>query len=142
MIKKLITIAFATVSLLALSGCSEGDSYHDNNDHDLTTLFLIDQNGHSYGGIPYQCDSMTYWDKTLANGEFSFYPGENCEFDFDGLIGNYADDYYHDDIIYIIDYTEDGKERIPYECNLFGTGSTYGNGSFDYNKNDECIFSF
>ena len=141
MIKKLITIAFATVALLALSGCTGEDSYYDHDD-ELTTLFLIDQDGNSYANVPYICDSMTHWDKTASNGEFSFYPGENCEFDFDGLIGNYENDYYDDDIIYIVDYTEDGKGRIPYECESFGTGSTYGDGSFDYNENDECVFFF
>jgi len=138
MIKKLITIAFATVALLALSGCT----VENNNDDELTTLFLIDQDGNSYADVPYICDSMRHWDKTASNGEFSFYPGENCEFDFDGLIGNYENNYYDDDIIYIVDYTEDGKGRIPYECESFGVGSTSGDGSFDYDENDECVFFF
>ena len=73
-------------------------------------------------------------------GEFSFYSGEDCEFDFIGLEGNYADDPYVDDIVYIVDDLDYGKGGIEYECFSFGVGSTYGDGSFDYNENDQCVF--
>ncbi len=135
--KKLMGFIFAGVTLFALSGCGGGDTYYveevvppDN----LTTLFLVDQDGYSYAGIPYICDSMVNWSQTAPNGEFSFYPGENCEFDFDGLYGNYANDPLVDDIVYIVDYLDYGKGGIPYECASFGVGS------FDYDIDDECIF--
>ncbi|MEA3434105.1 MAG: hypothetical protein U9R13_05940 [Campylobacterota bacterium] len=139
--KKLMGLVFAVVALFALSGCGGGNDYYEEPINDgLTTLFLIDQNGDSYAGIPYKCDSMADWSKTAYNGEFSFYPGENCEFDFLGLYGNYEGDPYVDDIVYIVDDLDYGKGGIPYECASFGVGTTYGDGSFDYDIDDECVF--
>lgn len=136
--KKFTGLVFALVAVFALSGCGGSNNYDD----DLTTLFLIDQNGDSYAGVPYICDSMAHWSQTARNGEFSFYPGEDCEFDFSGLYGNYENDPYVDDIVYIVDYTDDGKGHIPYDCASFGAGSTYNDGSFDYDEDDECLFYF
>lgn len=143
--KKLTGLIFAGIAVIVLSGCDDGHHHYDDDYppvDDLTTLFLVDQNGHSYGDIPYRCDSMNRWDATRPNGEFSFYPGEDCEFDFDGLYGNYDDNPHVDDIVYIVDYTDDGKGGIKYECASFGVGKTYGDGSFDYDENDECVFYF
>ena len=128
------------VSIVLLSGCGGGSS--DYNDG-LTTLFLVDEQGFAYADIPYQCYDqgvLTYSDSTLFNGEFSFYPGEDCEFDFLGLDGNYLNDPSVDDIVRIVDYTDDGKGGIPYECASFGIGTTYSDGSFDYDIDDQCIF--
>ena len=128
------------VSIVLLSGCGGGSS--DYNDG-LTTLFLVDEQGFAYADIPYQCYDqgvLTYSDSTLVNGEFSFYPGEDCEFDFLGLDGNYLNDPSVDDIVRIVDYTDDGKGGIPYECASFGIGTTYSDGSFDYDIDDQCIF--
>ena len=141
--KKLMGLVFAGVSLLVLSGCGGGDTYYAEEvvpPDDLTTLFLVDQNGDSYAGIPYICDSMANWSQTAPNGEFSFYPGENCEFDFLGLNGDYNNDPFVDDIIYIVDYLDFGKGGIPYECASFGVGTTYGDGRFEYDVDDECVF--
>ncbi len=141
--KKLIGLVFAGVAVFALSGCGGGgdDYYYEEPINDgLTTLFLVDQDGYSYAGIPYKCDSMADWSKTAYNGEFSFYPGENCEFDFLGLYGNYEGDPLVDDIVYIVDDLDYGKGGIPYECASFGVGTTYGDGSFDYDIDDECVF--
>lgn len=136
--KKLISFVFAGVTALVLSGCGGGgNSYNDG----LTTLFLVDEQDYSYANIPYQCYDQgvpTYSGSTLNNGEFSFYPGEDCEFDFLGYDGVYGDEF--DEIIRIVDYTNDGKEGIPYDCVSFGVGSTYSDGSFDYDINDECVF--
>jgi len=133
--KKLMGLIFAGVALFALSGCGESDDYYPD---DLTTLFLVDQDGYAYADVPYICESMRDWDTTRPNGEFSFYPGEDCEFDFDGLNGVYGDEF--DDIIRIVDYTYDGKGGIPYECVYFGASSTYSDGSFEYDIDDECVF--
>lgn len=146
--KKLISLLVAGVAVLALSGCGGGgggEYYYEEViiepvDDGLTTLFLIDQDGFSYAGVPYICDSMADWSETAPNGEFSFYPGEDCEFDFIGLEGNYADDPYVDDIVYIVDDLDYGKGGIEYECASFGVGSTYGDGSFDYDIDDLCTF--
>ncbi len=137
--KKLMSLILAGVAVLALNGCGGGDDYYPD---DLTTLFLVDQDGNSYASIPYICESMRDWETTRPNGEFSFYPGEDCEFDFLGLDGNYDDDPLVDDIVYIVDYLDYGKGGIPYECASFGVGSTYNDGSFDYDENDECVFYF
>ena len=129
-------IIVSIIAMLGFSGCS-GSFEVDGNDG-YTTLYLVDEYGHSYSGIPYICDSMRNWSSTAYNGEFSFYPPDNCEFDFRGLNGNYGD--RSDDIIRIVDYTDYGKGAIPYNCNSFGSGSTYYDGSFDYNIDDECVF--
>ena len=146
--KKLISLLFAGVAVLALSGCGGGgggEYYYEEViiepvDDGLTTLFLIDQDGFAYAGVPYICDSMVDWSETAPNGAFSFYPGEDCEFDFIGLEGNYEDDPYVDDIVYIVDDLDYGKGGIAYECASFGVGSTYGDGSFDYDIDDLCTF--
>ncbi len=103
-----------------------------------TTLFLIDQDGYSLGGVPYSCDSGS--GVTAPNGEFTFYPPDDCIFDFTGFDGNYDNDPYVDDIIYIVDDLDDGKGGIDYDCYSFGAGTTYGDGSFDYDIDDECVF--
>ena len=144
--KKLIGLVFAGVAVFVLSGCGGSNNYYDDDYYEpvdnLTTLFLIDQDGFSLGGIPYICDSMYDWELTKPNGEFTFDPPDNCIFDFIGLEGNYYDDPYVDDIIYIVDDLDYGKGGIPYDCYSFGAGTTYGDGSFDYDIDDECVFYF
>ena len=140
--KKFIGLVFSGVALFALSGCGGSDDYYPD---DLTTLFLVDQDGYSYAGIPYKCESMRDWDTTRPNGEFSFYPGEDCEFDFYGLDGDYDIGPEVDDIVRIVDYLDYGKGDIPYECSSFNVGNinyTYSDGSFKYDIDDECVFYF
>lgn len=139
--KKLMMLMVSGVSVIVLSGCGGGDSdYVEPINDGLTTLFLVDEAGYAYGGIPYTCGTMTTWNQTASNGEFSFYPGEDCDFDFTGYDGNYFNDPAVDDIIRIVDYNYDGKGGIPYECASFGVGTTYGDGSFDYDIDDACTF--
>ncbi len=135
--KKLILIIASFVAVIGLSGC--GGSNDDFNDN-LTTLFLVDDRGFSYGGIPYKCDSMRDWSVTRPNGEFSFYPPDNCEFDFLGLEGDYNLNPIVDDIVRIVDFTDDGKGGIPYECSSFGASTTFSDGSFYYDIDDRCVF--
>ncbi len=141
-VKKLMMLVLTGLSVMVLNGCGGGSSSYNDG---LTTLFLVDEYGSSYAYIPYQCYDqgvLTSDTTTLSNGEFSFYPGEECEFDFTGYSGVYGDEY--DEIIRIVDYTDDGKDLIPYECELFGVAGTtyytYSDGSFDYDANDACIF--
>lgn len=137
--KKILGMILSGVAVLSLNGCGGGgsDDYYD----DLTTLFLVDELGYSYAGVPYACYDngvLTYSGQTLYNGEFSFYPGEDCEFDFTGLDGVYGDEF--DDIVRIVDYTNSGKGGIPYDCLYFGASSTYADGSFIYDEDDQCVF--
>ena len=134
--KKHIILILSVVAIFGFSGC--GSSSDDHYEDDLVTLFLVDELGYSYGGIPYKCDSMRDWEVTLPNGEFTFLPPDDCVFDFYGYDGVYGDSF--DDIIRIVDYSDNGKGNIAYECASFGVGSTYFDGSFDYDVDDECVF--
>ena len=137
--KKLMSMLFSGVAIVALNGCGGGGS--DYYDDGLTTLFLVDEQDFAYGGVPYKCDSMVNWSVTAPNGEFSFYPPDDCIFDFTGLNGVYGDIF--DDVVRIVDYTYDGKEGIPYECSSFNVGNinyTDFDGSFVYDIDDACVF--
>ncbi len=131
--------------MVILNGCGGSTVIVTKVKSDATTLFLVDAKGYSYGGVPYKCDSMSSWSKTTPNGEFTFYPPDNCQFDFTGLNGTTSNDPDIDDVIYIVDTLDNGKNNIPYECNSFeGVNHTYndgiGDGSFDYAPNDSCVF--
>ena len=134
-------LMISILSAVLLSGCGGGSSNYNDG---LTTLFLVDDEGSPYPYIPYICESMVDWGTTQDNGEFSFYPGEDCTFDFTGLYGTDPYDIYVDDFIYIVDDLDNGKNGIDYECLYFGVGSTYDDGiwdgSFDYDANDRCVF--
>ena len=140
--KKIIMFMVTVVAVVGLSGCGSSGSSNGGGNDDLTTLFLVDQDGFAYAGIPYICDSMNHWSATARNGEFSFFPGEDCEFDFLGLEGDYDVGPGVDDIIRIVDYTDGGKGGIPYECVSFGASTTFNDGSFFYDIDDECVFYF
>ncbi len=139
--KNIIVIVALIIGAFAFSGCNgtfdiyEDDPYYGT---PLTTLYLVDEYGNSYSGIPYKCDSMYNWSSTAYNGEFTFYPPDDCEFDFRGLNGNNGDLF--SDIVRIVDYSNDSKSNIQYDCRSFGGGTTYYDGSFDYNIDDECLF--
>ena len=137
--KKVVVLSVAMAAIFGLSGCGGGGS-NAPIDNGLTTLFLVDEQGFSYGGIPYKCDSMLDWSVTPPNGEFSFYQPESCEFDFLGLNGDYNVNPAVDNIVRIVDYTNNGKGGIPYECSSFGASSTFGDGSFYYDIDDQCVF--
>jgi len=131
--------------ILVLNGCGEESSVNPN----LTTLFLVDENGFSYGGVPYICDSMRDWDYTKSNGEFTFSEPDNCEFDFYGYNGTDFDDLRvpYNEYIYIVDSLDEGKNGIPYACDRFNVGNLnytrddgLWDGSFEYDADDYCIF--
>ena len=151
--KKIIGFALASAAVFALSGC--GGSYdagyddgYDDGFYDgtrvvedgMTTLFLIDINGFSAGGVPYTCiDSEGYVTDdymTAPNGEFTFYPGERCTFDLLGFGGT------PDDPLFIEDDIGYGKGDIPYACDGGDAGLTYPDGGFEYFPDDICTFYF
>ena len=141
-LKKIILITLVSVAIISLSGCStdEYDEYKSSydNQYRVTTLFLVDEQGFTYGGIPYKCDSMRDWRTTRNNGEFTFIQPDTCTFNFNGLNGVYGDGA--DEVVRIVDYNYQGKGGIPYVCSDFGASSTYEDGSFSYDVNDECTF--
>ena len=150
--KKLAGLVVAGIAVFALSGCGGGDTYYVEEvvpPDDLTTLFLVDESGDPYSGIPYICDSMRDWERTLSNGEFTFLPPDNCEFDFDGYFGTDPDDLTvpYNELIYIVDIADEGKNGIPYECSRFNVGNInytdydgIYDGSFEYDADDACVF--
>ena len=127
--KKLIGLVVAGVTVFALSGCSGGDDEYNDG---FTTLFVVDVNYNSVNGIDYDCDSHS--GTTFGDGEFSFYPGDDCKFYMDNLTAD----------LFIVDISNNGKDGIPYDCspsNIAGdTGDTGRLGEFDYATYDECIF--
>jgi len=137
--KKIVAFVIASVAILGLSGCGGGGGDYSPDDR-LTTLFLVDEQGFSYANIPYKCDSMRDWSRTAPNGEFTFIRPESCEFDFLGLEGDYNIDPNVDNIVRIVDDLDRGKGNIPYECELFGASTTFGDGSFYYDQDDRCVF--
>jgi len=147
--KKYIFVSLMVVSLFALSGCgsSYDDGYDDGYDDatraysaDMVSLFLVDKDGFSAGGVPYSCvdednNLVGEW-ITKPDGEFSFYAGERCTFDLDGYDGT------PDDPLFLEDDIGNGKEDIPYECDKGDAGFTDEDGSFEYLQDDKCTFYF
>ena len=96
--------------------------------------YLDDINGVGVSGVPYYCDSGS--GITDANGAFIFYFGDSCEFDLWGLPGDFTFSLHIDDEFV------DGVGGIPYECDSGWNGTTYDDGSFDYDPDDVCTFYF
>ena len=139
MMKNILLMLATVFTMFALSACSTNDDYGNNYaSDDTTTLYLVDEQDNSYAYIPYICDSMRTWSKTRKDGAFVFIEPETCKFDFNGLDGVYGGEF--DEVVRIVDYTNNGKTGIPYECSSFSVRSTYTDGSFDYNENDVCSF--
>jgi len=150
--KKLIMLFVSSVAVIALSGCGsssydagyeEGydDGFYDGArvpETSMTTLFLVDLDGFSLGGVPYYCvdpeGAVTADYVTAPNGEFSFIPGERCTFDLFGLGGT------PDDPLFIQDDIGAGKADIPYACDGGDAGLTNIDGNFDYLPDDICTF--
>ena len=158
--RKITGFVVAITVVFALSGCGGGsynegyndgydDGFYDGTrvvDDGMTTLFLIDIEGFSAGGVPYYCvDPSGYVTAdyvTAPNGEFTFYPGEQCSFDLLGFGGT------PDDPLFIEDDIGIGKNNIAYVCDGGDAGLTGYNvdlgrdGFFNYLPDDICTFSF
>lgn len=158
--KRLFAMGMITAAVLVLSGCggSGYDEGYDNGYTDgfydgarvpvdgMTTLFLRDINGFSAGGVHYVCvdptGAVSADAVTAPNGEFSFYPGEQCAFNLVGFSGTPADPLFIEDDI------GQGKNNIAYVCEGGDTGLTgysidFGrDGFFNYLPDDTCSFSF
>ncbi|HHO65358.1 MAG TPA: hypothetical protein ENJ71_02430 [Epsilonproteobacteria bacterium] len=158
--KRWIMIMMGVMTAVALSGCG-GSSYDDGYDDGysdgfydgarvpvdgMTTLFLRDIDGFSAGGVHYTCvdptGALSADAITAPNGEFSFYPGEQCTFDLIGFGGTPGDPLFVEDDI------GQGKNNIAYVCQGGDAGLTGYNvdlgrdGFFNYLPDDICTFSF
>ena len=150
-IKQLVWGIVTVIVMIGLSGCDSYDEGYDDGYHDgfydgarvpdsaMTTLFLIDKDGFTLGGVAYSCIDPSGMDTgnfvTAPNGEFSFIPGERCTFDLYGLYGT------PEDPVFIEDDRGLGKGDIPYQC-IQDEGFTYEDGSFEYIDDDICTFYF
>jgi hypothetical protein len=155
--KRFLAMTVTGLAVIILNGCGGGGGY-DNGYNDgfydgarvpvdgMTTLFLRDVNGFSAGGVHYVCVDPTGTVSadavTAPNGEFSFYPGEQCAFDLVGFEGTPGDPLFIEDDI------GQGKNNIAYVCQGGDTGLTGYNvdlgrdGFFNYFPDDTCSFSF
>ena len=141
--KKLAGLVVAGVAIFALSGCGGGGG-HDGivagpPPSNLTTLLIVDGFNDGVDGIYYECDSYTgiTGDGPVA-GEFSFIPGDDCDFYLE-------DSIVLGDDLFLTDVTKLGVDNKYYICdsgiNGF-TGDTGFSGEFiyDYGFDDVCTF--
>ena len=99
----------------------------------MDVLYLDDGDG-GLSGVPYICSSGSGF--TGPDGEFSFYPGDDCTFDLTGFGGTI---YFWDPLF--IDYADEtGVGGIEYSCWSGTYGWTDDGGYFDYDTDDECTF--
>ena len=98
-------------------------------------VLYLDDGAGGLVGIPYFCTSGIS-DITGPDGDFYFYPGDDCTFDLTGFGGT----IYLWDPLYIDYADETGVSGIEYDC-WSGTGGwTDIDGYFDYDTDDECTF--
>ncbi len=100
----------------------------------MDVLYLDDINGVGMANVPYICDSGS--GVTDPEGGFYFYWGDVCEFDLYGFDGEFFFSLHIDDADAV------GVGGIPFECTSGWNGSTYGDGSFEYDMDDYCTFYF
>ena len=128
--KKIFGLLIAAVAVLSLNGCGGGGQYNDG----ATTLFLVDFDYNAVNGVEYNCNYTS--GTTFGDGEFTFYPPDDCSFRLDGIVRD----------LFIVDVTNTGKNGIPYDCVPSGingfTGDYIDDGGFNYATDDVCTFSF
>ena len=137
--KKMTGLALAGTAVFILSGCGGGtDVVYVDEGPELVTLFLVDEHGYGIEYVPYTCyapDGSIVTDfETDFYGEFSFVPGDRCEFDLYGFAETLAPHYQP---IFITDGLGYGKGDIPYSCinydlDIATDGVTEIDGYFDY----------
>ena len=146
--KKILGLVISGVAVFALSGCGGGgggdyvvvDPPVDNE----TTLFLVDDVGIGVQFVPYTCyapDGTIVSDyETDVYGEFTFIPGDRCEFDLYGFPN------IDSTSLFIVDIDTFGKDDIPYNCindyNEYSEGTTDFDGWFAYPDDAICKFYF
>jgi len=138
--KKIAGLLVAGVAVFALSGCGGGGGGgNDAPPSNLTTLLIVDSFNDGVDGIYYECDSYSgiTGDGPVA-GEFSFIPGDDCDFHLDDsvVVGN---------DLFLTDVTKLGIDGRYYICDSLidgYTGDTGVSGEFiyDYGFDDVCTF--
>jgi len=146
--KKFLLISTMVAGLLFFTGCSNDDDViivdpgpGPGPGPGYVTLFLIDSLGYGVQYVPYVCyapdGAVVADDVTWANGEFTFIPGDRCEFDLFGFDGSIVMP------LFIADDLGYGKIDIPYECDngdLYMNGFTDYDGFFEYPIDAYCTF--
>jgi len=144
--KKVLGLLVTVVAVFALNGCgSSSDTVIVEPlppESELTTLFLVDINGGGIEFVPYTCyapdGSIVSDTVTPINGEFSFVPGDRCEFDLLGFPSDILEP------LYIADIDGFGKEDIPFNCindlDISTAGVTDFDGLFAYPADAYCKF--
>ena len=142
--KKLVWIGILTFGIIFFSGCG-----HDNDviivnpdpGPGYVTLFVVDNLGFGVQYVPYVCyapdGTVVANDTTWVNGEFTFIPGDRCEFDLFGFNGSITMP------LFITDDLGYGKIDIPYNCDNgvdYTNGLTDFDGYFDYPIDAFCTF--
>jgi len=140
--KKVLGLLVSGVAVFALSGCGGGggnDYYDPGPPSNLTTLLIVDGFNDGVDGIYYECDSYTgiTGDGPVA-GEFSFIPGDDCDFYLDDSVVGGND-------LFLTDVTKLGVDNKYYICDSLidgYTGDTGFPGEFIYNYgfDDVCTF--
>ena len=142
--KKFLFVSILAVSSFFFAGCGSNDDVvivDPGPGPGYVTLFLVDNSGFGIQYVPYACyapdGSIVANDTTWVNGEFTFVPGDRCEFDLFGFNGSAQMP------IFITDDLGYGKYDIPYECDNgddFTNGTTDLDGYFDYPVDAYCKF--
>jgi len=142
--KRITGLMVAGVAVFALSGCGGGggDTVYVEPEPEFVTLFLIDKNDIGVEYVPYVCyapdGSIVTDTETPINGEFSFVPGDRCEFDLFGFSNDISSP------LFIADIDGFGKEDIPYNCindfDIYTEGVTDFDGFFTYPVDAYCKF--
>jgi hypothetical protein len=139
--KKIVGLVIALIAVFALSGCGDTEVYVEEPAPEEVALFLVDINGIGIEYVPYICyapDGSIVADfETDFYGEFSFVPGDRCEFDLFGFPSDIVEP------LFIVDDLGYGKDDIPYSC-INGLsvleGTTDMDGYFAYPVDAFCKF--
>lgn len=107
--KNFMSIVFAGVATLVLSGCGGGSSVEEPT---YDTYFITDSDGMGVEGIMYYCDSGTQGITDL-DGAFQFDTyGDTCNFDL--VTNTIVDDLYLESDA--DPYTDAGINGVEYDC--------------------------
>jgi len=119
--KKIAGLMVAGVAVFALSGCGGGGGTDvvvvDPGPEYVTLSLMDDTTGLGADFVPYICyapdGTIVTDDFTNEFGDFTFVPGDRCEFDLLHFAGTVP---FDNQPLYIADEFDNGKDDIPYIC--------------------------